>query len=197
MIKKIILLLFPILLLPATSSAITLGSSIGFNFGRLDLKTKEKNIYGYSTNDSNIDIGLFYKYNWNIRRMFIGVEFFYDFLNLKNFIDTTSINIRYRYGTNLNLGYDITENFSLYGIVGYGLIKYRAVNGGTEYLDKDNNLRFRALYGFGVSYNMSVSWKINLEYNIQTLNVKLFDGNRMYNLKNNIESIKFSLIYKF
>ena len=129
--------------------------------------------------------------------MFFGVEFFYDFLNLKNLIDSASINIRYRYGTNLNFGYDITENFSLYGIVGYGLIKYRAVNGGIEYLDKDDNLKFRALYGFGVSYNMSVSWKITLEYNRQTLNIKLFDNTRSYNLKNDITSVKFSLIYKF
>ena len=167
------------------------------NLGRLNLNTKESNIYRHSKEDSNIDIGFFYKYNWNVERMFFGVEFFYDFLNLKNLIDSASINIRYRYGTNLNFGYDITENFSLYGIVGYGLIKYRAVNGGIEYLDKDDNLKFRALYGFGVSYNMSVSWKINLEYNRQTLNIKLFDNTRSYNLKNDITSVKFSLIYKF
>ena len=192
MVNKIILI-FLLFILPTKAFCITLGSSIGFNYGILNLKTKEKNIYKYSVNNSKINCGLFYKYNWNIKKKFIGIEFFYDFLNLKNFINNTSIETKRRYGTNLNLGYDITKNFSLYGIIGYGLIKYRIANDKFKDIDIDNNI----LYGFGVSYNLSISWKVNFEYNRYKLNIDFFNNYEKYKLENNIESAKLSLIYKF
>lgn len=194
--KKIILVLFAIFF-PISSFAVTLGSSVGINFGGLRLKTEEKDIFKKFHSDSNLDIGLFYKYNWNIKRAVVGVEFFYDYLNLENFFGNASINFKHRYGINLNLGYDVSKNLSVYGIVGCGLIKYKAIDEGPNYYDKENNSKFRPLYGFGIGYAISTSWKVNLEYDIQTLKLDLYDGISNYKFKNSLESLKFSIIYKF
>ncbi len=193
MIKKI-LIFFLFLTFPMTTFAITLGSSLGLNLGSLKLHSKEKNVFRYTEKDSSLDLGFFYKYNWNIKRIIVGVEFFYDYLNLKTDFKNNSVNFRYRYGANLNLGYDISDNFSLYGIAGYGLIKYKAYSYDDGYF-KINETKSRPLYGIGIGYSLSPSWKIGLEYTLQTLNVKL--SNAKYNIKNKIHSVDFGIIYKF
>ena len=192
--KKIIIFLFFLCACNLTNAfAITLGNSIGINFGFLRLETKEKNFFNDTQKDSNIDIGFFYKYNWNIHGVIIGIEFFYDYLNLKTFFNNNSTEFRYRYGTNFNIGYDITDNFSIYGIFGYGLIKYRTHSYELGY--KVDETRSRPIYGVGTGYSISDTWKIGLEYTIQTMDRRIYGG--YYNFKNRIETIDISVIYKF
>ena len=103
----------------------------------------------------------------------------------------------YRYGTNLNVGYDINDKISIYGIIGTGIIKYKAINESTLNFVKEDKSKFRAKYGFGIGYDISISWKINLEYNIQSLNLNINDGINNKCFKNKIEALNFAIIYKF
>ena len=192
MFKKFLILTI-ILFAPINSFATTLGSSLGINVGLSKLRTREKNILQHSEKDLNANFGFFYKYNWNVDKFIIGVGVFYDYLNLKASYKISSIHLRYRHGIDFNLGYNITENSSIYGIFGYGLMKYNSHSYDNNGF-KINETKSRPIYGFGIDYSFSVSWKIGLEYNIQKINVGL---DNCYTLKNKIESLNLLLVYKF
>lgn len=179
------------------SYAITLGSSIGLKVGSAKLNTKENQVLNKNQNDYNFNIGTFYKYNWNMKRFFIGVEFVYDFLNVKNsFSNIASVDFRYRYSANLNLGYDIYKNISIYALAGASMLKYKAkINFGD--LTKKNHTEFAPIFGAGIGYDFSPSWKMNLEYNRQTLDIILNNNYSQYKFKNRLELLSLSVIYRF
>lgn len=195
MIKFLLFLIY--FLYSFNSHAITLGSSLGLKIGSAKLNTKENQILNKNQNDYNFNIGTFYKYNWNIRKFFIGVEIIYDFLNVKNSLSSVaSVDFRYRYSANLNLGYDIYKNISIYGLVGASMLKYKAkIN--TDNLTKKNHTEFTPIFGVGIGYDFSPSWKMNLEYNRQTLNIILDNNYSQYKFKNRLELLSLSVIYKF
>lgn len=129
------LLLLLLLLFSQSANAITNGSSIGVSIGK-------------STN--SFDAGVFYKYNWNINRIILAVELYYDHLNETNF--------KHSYGANINLGYDILKKTAIYGILGFGKME-----------------NYRSNVGFGVAQDLSISWKTAVEYirNDNINNIKL------------------------
>ena len=190
--------LFLVILLPLHSNARTIGNNIGIGSGSLKLKSNENQMLHKSDAAKNAYLHTFYKYNWNIDDFIVAVEFFYDYINIKSFVDNSNtIHLKYRAGVNLNIGYDIMEDISIYTIIGLGVVKYRAINTSKDYFDKKDEAKFKGLFGFGIGYDLTDTWKINVEYSHQNININFYENNGAYKFKNNINSIKTSLIYKF
>ena len=173
--------------------ATTIGHSIGMNIGLNELSTKEKINTTKKEENKNINYGIFYKYNWNVNKFLIGIELFYDTINQKTTINNDFVKLTYRYGSDINIGYDITDNFYLYGIVGYGFMRYKMYNNTYNY--RINNTTSKILYGFGLGYNLFNNWRIGLEYKYQNLN-KIIKGTNYY-FNNKVSNINFLISYKF
>lgn len=102
--------------------------------------------------------------------MFLAAELFYtdentETTNINNMLQTI-IDLDTSYGLNLKAGFDITDKFSVYGIVGYTTLEF----------DIDNSYPFAPpmrsgsgdeadlSIGFGAEYMLNMNWSLKAEY---------------------------------
>lgn len=139
--------------------------------------------YPPSNHGSSYGIGLNYRYAFNYKRFFLAPGIFFEYNNTGEFKgrDEVSLNTRNRYGAKLDLGYDLTDNFSPYFTTGYSHITYRNVIGG-DGLTPDpngphgyqivtlatNDSENSPFVGVGFKYNLSRHFALNMEYQRQS-----------------------------
>lgn len=119
--------------------------------------------------DGAIGLNAGYKFHVN-ENAFLAVEGFYtdenaETTNINNMLQTI-IGLQSSYGINLKAGFDITDEFSVYGIVGMTILDF----------DIDNSYPFAPpmrsgseeeadlSIGFGAEYRLNMHWAVKAEY---------------------------------
>lgn len=130
--------------------------------------------------DSNYDIGVGVSagYKKSFDKFFVTPEIFYDYLNssTKDYYHTTvpygqdTMEIRSRYGSKANFGYDFTNKFSAY--LSYGVAMVDQIDNFPSVNDSRGKWQTAAIYGIGSIYNINDKWGIKTEFNSQRFNTR-------------------------
>ncbi len=159
--------------------------------------------------DSAIGFGASYKHAFNFGKTFLAPELFFDKLGTVARDNTneasaaeqpSSMELQYRYGAKLNLGYDLEDNLAAYVTAGAANVGFQynseAAASGTNGLK--SNSTFGYLYGLGVTYKANKDVGLNLEYNKQTIESKISNaGNGTNHLRSNIGVFKVGAVFAF
>jgi len=124
--------------------------------------------------------GVSYKYSFNFNGFFAAPELFYD-LNRTKSRATDSGGTHYNsevknsYGVKLNLGYDITDKFAAYAIVGHSISRMKShfsgnLSGGVDPTPENAN-REAFIYGLGMKYDIANNISVNFSYEISQFNL--------------------------
>lgn len=200
-----ILIIFSLIILSKTANARTVGNYLGVDFINTNLdfssdkKFANKTINsGYTNPASKFSYGLQYGYAVNIMGVFITPTLIYEFNNTRNRFNKTNqyaevrqdyygksfVEVKQRYGAKLNIGYDITNNLGVYGLIGYAVNKYSSYN--SIYYDKyyqnrnlsqnpwarTNGKKNAPFFGVGFNIKLYKYWSFNGEYNYTTFKIK-------------------------
>ena len=187
----------------SASSALakTQGHYVGINVLRSSASNQYKSssiiASNYSKfNDSSIGFGADYKYAFNFDKIFLSPGVFFDKLGLESQDqDGDSVSSDYRYGAKIDLGYDITDDFSLYITSGIAKTGYDVDWKSSG--QKESGSKIGYLAGIGASYNISESIALNLEYNSQSIDFKTPDNGGINKVTSDIRAIKFGASYQF
>ena len=116
----------------------TKGNYIGLNMTHIDA------INGNSNKDYRKDLGISYAYGLNFNRFAVLPELYYNF--------GLSSKLQETYGFRMNLGYDFTPEYSIYGTVGVSI---------NSTFDKQSSM----IYGLSFKSNLNdnFSLKINMD----------------------------------
>lgn len=182
-------------LLSLPANAKTQGHYVGIDW----INSKTKNTYtvdGDSSpskyNDkSSYGIGLNYKYAFNFNDFFVAPGVFFDKLGF----GYDSVELQYRLGAKLDLGYDINDKFAVYFTNGFANTNYkylpndRSTNKNTtEYMDY--------FYGIGASYGLTERVSLNVEYSMQN-NTALIGEEGFGRVKTDLSLLKIGATYHF
>jgi len=145
----------------------------------------------------NASINLGYRLNFN--KFFIAPEIFYDNLQSSTedfFIQGDPINLNYRYGAKLNLGYNIFSKFNLFTTIGLTNISYKTkFISDLEYYKSSSSSKIAPIYGVGASYDFTKNWSIKGSYEQQQFNIRYaFEGLRSSVM---LKTTKLGFAYKF
>lgn len=189
-------------------------------------------IVGYNS-QSNISYGIGIAKAYNFGKFYIEPEIFYDNNNL--FTKTIStvnytagsfygpatyqriIELKYSYGGKINLGYDITDNFALFGILGYsenryslyGIRDYSKVTDGTNYLGSGpyyaqvyDTIDETAILGIGSKYSINDDIDISASLEISQFFNRINELSQVFNattglVVNHYKLIRLKASYKF
>jgi len=244
--QKLIFIIF--ITISSGANARTVGNYIGIDLIQTtlrfssDKKFTDKTINSGFTNPvAKTSYGFQYGYAVNILGLFVAPTLIYEFNDARNLFNRTAqyaevrkdhygkgfAKIKERYGAKLNIGYDITNNLGVYGLVGYAVNNYSSYN--SIYYDKyyqegklsenpwatTNGKKTAPFFGGGLKIKIYNYWSINAEYNFTKFKIKtnaktqqindntviskLDDGSWHDNLFVNykISTIKFGLNYNF
>ena len=177
----------------ATSPALakTEGNYVGIDILQSSVKHK---YFDESDKDKSTGFGLNYKYAFNFDKIFLAPGVFTEKLGLKtrNKIDqNATISTNYRHGVKLDLGYDITDNFSAYFTNGFASFDYK-LDDNDGYSESKSIISY--FYGAGLSYKILKNMAMNLEYNTQSPN---FTNTYDVKLKSNAQIAKIGISYNF
>ena len=131
----------------------------------------------YQPERSKISTGLSYQYAFNYKGFFVAPELFYNFNNTNsvNSIEEApegyELNLKQSYGVKLNLGYDITDKFSVFGLVGHSevraKIKYYSVQ--YEVFEQQSLTQEAFIMGLGARYVVGKNISVKLSHEINQL----------------------------
>ena len=125
-------------------------------------------------------------YKFNLNKVFIAPEIFYDRLNNSandftyqdspaNYRD--NINMNSRYGAKINLGYNIFSKFAVFANAGFSNVSYSV-----KWPSVDNaryGHKLAMIYGVGASYNIDDNWAVRASYDRQRFNIQwVYEGLR-------------------
>ncbi len=157
--------------------------------------------------------GLAYGYAFNYNRVFLAPEAFIDWNRLNQ--SDSMLKVSSNYGMKLNVGYDFTDRFSLYGIMGASKVKYQQYFTRTYYPANDpitetNLIKTKSslsmIYGLGARVGISPNLGLGIEYTSQSFSVKPSEetgvvnsnGSDFFiNSKNRLNAIRLTLSYQF
>ncbi len=181
----------------SSASAKTEGNYVGVDVLKASVKNNYKGDEGYygKIKDDSIGLGLSYKHAFNYNQIFLAPSVFFDKLGLEAIdSDDGSISLDYRYGAKLDLGYDFTEEFSLYATSGISNVSYKINWPGVA---KKNDSQSGYLYGVGASYKFSKDISLNLEYNRQSLDLNTPDNSSIGKAESKLKVMKVGVSYSF
>lgn len=240
-LSKIFLPIFLILCLTflATqkSFAKTSGNYISIDFVKTDLtfalekiykNTKEKQLETIAT--PNYGIGFKYNYAFNYKNIFISPGIFFENNNAKNFYNISSVSaewkktyygdtfakVNQRYGAKVDIGFDVTDAFSIYGTIGKAINNYTSYTSvyGNYYSAQvtqnhwvlSNSKQSSPLYGAGFRIKLFSNLLLNGEYNYSRFSVKtkaqnygdyIDDKGTSYTMPSRIDLNNYVNIFKF
>ena len=167
------------------------------------------NYNGTRTHDNSVGFALDAGYKVGFNQFFVAPEIFFDQLNNSssgfrykqvpgNKQDTVDLN--YRYGAKLNLGYDITPKFNLF--VNYGLanVDYdtRGWYAGGR---KSAATELAQIYGFGLGYKITENVSARLSYDRQSMHLRntsvAVPGGDSARYKSTLDVVKLGAVYSF
>ena len=164
------------------------------------------------SNSINYGVGLNYKYAINVDKFFIAPGIIIEQNRSKNDLNSSEnftdegheLKINNRYGVKADIGYDVTENFAPYFVVGYSSVGYRSTTTGLNSSGITNGSRSgRAndwFYGVGTKFDLGCNLALNLEYNTQNFSAKTSVdtvGDVISRYKTRLDILKLGVSYKF
>ncbi len=154
--------------------------------------------------DSATGYGLAYKYAFNYNDFFLAPGIFYDHIGSKTALvqaDTSSgtFSVKDRYGVKLDLGYDISDQFAVYGMLGLASVSYDVKFDNLLVLAHQTGHKSSMIGGLGLAYHMHKNVTLSLEYNKQkALDIKVGGGALVQDsFKTSIDTMKFGVAYHF
>lgn len=185
----------------ASSSAFakTEGHYAGVNIVRSD--SGSQYIYGgvnvtNKFNDRGIGAGLDYRYAFNMNNFFIAPGLFVEKNNIKTRESTdemtSTISINYRYGLKANIGYDVTDEASVYFTNGLSNTLYK-VDWKSDGEKSTGAIGY--FYGAGVAYNVTKEVAVNVEYNTQKIDLNTASVGAK--VENTLSVVKLGVSYHF
>ena len=155
-------------------------------------------------NSSATGYGLAYKYAFNYNDFFLAPGVFYDHIGSDTKLvqaDTSSgtLSVKDRYGAKLDLGYDITDQFAIYGTVGVASVSYDIKFDNLLVLAHQTGNKTAAIGGVGFAYHVHKNVTLSLEYNRQkALNIAINNSALLQeNFKATVDTMKFGVAYHF
>jgi hypothetical protein len=191
--RKLVLISFLLAISSNNVFAGTSGSYIGVDFADVNSKSSLNSLYSGNFKDNTQALGISYKYAFNLFGFFAAPTVFVENVDSKSYknSDEGSIDIKskYKYGSRLNLGYDITDYLGLYAIAGASKNYYETfisnARSGT-FSNKDSKLS--GLYGLGFIFNTPIA-SVSLEYELQSQKI-------VNEIKNKTSSVRFNVSYR-
>jgi opacity protein-like surface antigen len=154
----------------------TEGSYLGLSVINTELENNSYNDEARldSSRDNNFSGGVSYKYAFNFNGFFAAPELFFDLNETKSrasLVNNAVQNseLKNSYGAKLNLGYDITDKFSAYAIVGHSVSRLKAYASGAGASDYEGPQNFNQeafIYGLGAKYDVANNISLNFSYEI-------------------------------
>lgn len=152
-------------LMSSMAFAKTEGNYVGLDI--LNTNFESYDSYNEKHDGRDFGLGLNYKHAINFDSFFIAPGVFYNFNNVEISYkdkdgDSYNDKLRYSYGINLDLGYDINDKFATFASVGYveSRINHNAIWSNTQSDLTEESI----LYGFGVKYSATDLIDVNLSY---------------------------------
>jgi opacity protein-like surface antigen len=180
----------------ATSPALakTSGNYFGIDLNRsmVDYKSSFEDggeAINTKADNSNIGFGLNYKYAFNFDKFFVAPGIFFDQINNKIKDEDGSLSLNHRYGVKFDIGYDLTDDFAIYFTNGLASTSYKMQTFG----EGKSGSKASYFFGGGVSYSVAKNLTLNLEYNVQSFNLKTTETD----VKTNLGMAKIGLSYHF
>lgn len=181
--KKLLITTAIVSLFSATSSfAKTEGHYVGLDIIQTEIEDGElatnPNVKVPLSDSDSVSLGVNYGYAFNFSKIFLVPELFYDYSNVEaKDISNYPINLNQRYGAKLNLGYDITEKFAIFGNVGIAVndfeYDFSSVSGYGVESDKVTS----ALFGLGLKYNVANNVSLKVSYEVSSLDPRTPSSN--------------------
>ncbi len=212
---KKLLITTSILATLVTSSAFakTEGNIVGVNLLRASATNEYQKTEATASNyasfkDSSTGAGVSYKYAFNFDQIFVAPGVFFDQLSLKaKDQDDDTVSASHRYGAKVDVGYDITDNFSAYVTGGLANMSYKVdwksidmKKSIEEVASSKINIsgsKTSALVGIGLSYKVSKDITLGFEYNSQTPTFKTPDNGGINEVKSKIRVAQIGVAYNF
>mgnify|MGYP000479326927 CR=1 FL=1 len=188
--NKFFITIFLAILLSTESYAATSGSYLGIDgiFSKTTFRQEYKNSLGNIEQDSDsfkgsdLGFGLNYKYAINFDGLYLAPGIFIEKNNLKTKKsgivlasgedDSRSLEINYRSGIRVDIGYDITDYFAIYALAGYSQINYKTkddyyTSGNSTISQSNSGFAGGGFYGAGLKFDINDDFSINSEVNFQ------------------------------
>jgi len=153
----------------------TEGHYVGLNLINTEVESKARlnDVVEDESKADKFSGGISYKYAFNFKGFFAAPELFYD-LNKTKSRATDSLGTGYNtevknsYGVKLNLGYDITDKFAAYAIVGHSVSRVKShfsgnLSGGVD-PNPENFNQEAFIYGLGMKYDVANNISVNFSY---------------------------------
>lgn len=206
--KNLSLIIVSLILLTSKANAKD-GIYVGADLLASHAKYKFDSLYSVGEErriDSNYDIGVGVSagYKKSFNKFFVTPEIFYDYLNSRardyhhNIVPygQDTMEIRSRYGSKANFGYDFTNKFSAY--LGYGVAMVDHLDNFPSVNDSRGKWQTAAIYGIGSIYNINDNLGIKTEFNSQRFNTRYqyYEGPSTTS-KVRLNVLKVGMIYSF
>lgn len=146
--------------------------------------------------DESYGVGVNYRHAFNFNGFFVAPGVFFDHLGLESTDQNGgTVTTNSRYGSKLDLGYDINERIAAYVTNGLSSVKYRVNMPGVG-INNDSKLSY--YYGAGIAAKITKNLFVNVEYTTQTVNMTAAPGAQgLDHIKSKIDIARIGLAYNF
>lgn len=193
----------------------TEGFNIGLSFDRFNANNELILTRGFSSyngieNKFNIyssGLGVDFKYYVNYDNFFLSPSIFFDYINneARKTSDIDNVEFKNRYGIKTEFGYNLIDDFSIYGVIGYAGISYdhsilRYVSGDTGLILINKHISDRdysMIYGVGFLYSLNDKVSFDLELNRQNVDPNLTSSMGYDRIHTRLDNFSFGILYNF
>ncbi|MBP7710550.1 MAG: porin family protein [Rickettsiales bacterium] len=188
-------------LVTSSGFAKTEGNIVGVNLLRASATNEYQVTDATASNyapfkDSSVGFGASYKYAINFDKIFVAPGVFFDQLSLKaKDQDDDTVSASHRYGAKVDVGYDITDNFSAYVTGGLANVSYKVDWKSAN--QKKSGSQASLIAGLGVAYKVTENVTLGFEYNTQSPTFKTPDNGGINEVKSKIQVAQIGVAYNF
>jgi opacity protein-like surface antigen len=195
--KKLILITALLSSISSISFAKTEGSQIGFDLTHVNA-TYQPKVDGYQTDsnfkESKMGYGINFQHAFSLDNVFLAPELFVEKLGTKAVDEVSdSVTLNHRYGAKLNIGYDISDQFAIFGNLGATMVNYE-VNWNSAG-EKEEANKFAGIVGVGASYAVTKNVILSLKADFQKLD--LDTPHNDVKVETEIFTTKLGIAYRF
>ena len=170
----------------SVANAKTEGNYVGLSIIKSDIEAKGNTISGVNfgnnpflaQDESQVSVGVNYKYAYNFDGIYIAPGAFFDYTNVSTNGQvtngaTTTFDVDYRYGLRVDLGYDVTNELATYVHLGAANNSYGntwSFNGNSS---STSDSETATTYGVGAKYSLTSNLDVNLEYEVSEFDMDM------------------------
>ena len=164
-------------------------------------------INGITSSDEGTGVGANLGYKFSINRAFIAPEVFYEYFKSKagDFgvdqspqVTGNELRINQRYGTKINVGYNILPRTSVFASAGLSGVNYMINLYSTNHTENATK-SFQPVYGAGVAVDINDNWQVKASYDWQqfTILYNHVPGNDIEKDRILLQTVKLGTVYNF